>query len=26
VFLSILPGLTAIGRNVFQRRGALPEE
>ena len=26
VFLSILPGLTAVGRNVLRRRGALPEE
>jgi membrane-associated protein len=26
VFLSVLPGLTAVGRNVLQRRRALPEE
>lgn len=26
VFLSVLPGLTAVGRNVLRRRGALPEE
>jgi membrane-associated protein len=26
VFLSILPGITAVGRNVLRRRGALPEE
>jgi membrane-associated protein len=26
VFLSILPGLTAVGRNVLRRRGVLPEE
>ena len=26
VFLSILPGLMAVGRNVLQRRGALPDE
>lgn len=26
VFLSILPGITAVGRNVLQRRGALPPE
>ena len=26
VFLSILPGLTAVARNVLRRRGALPEE
>ncbi len=26
VFLSILPGLTAVGRNVLRRRGTLPEE
>ena len=26
VFLSVLPGLIAVGRNVFQRRGTLPGE
>ena len=26
VFLSILPGLTAVGRNLLRRRGTLPEE
>ena len=26
VFLSILPGLSAVGRNMLRRRGALPEE
>ena len=26
VFLSVLPGVIAVGRNVLQRRGALPEE
>jgi hypothetical protein len=26
VFLSILPGITAVGRNVLRRRGVLPEE
>ena len=26
VFLSILPGITAVGRNVLRRRGGLPEE
>lgn len=26
VFLSVLPGLTAVGRNLLRRRGALPEE
>ena len=26
VFLSILPGLTALSRNVLRRRGVLPEE
>ena len=26
VFLSILPGLTAVGRNVLRRRGALPQD
>jgi membrane-associated protein len=26
VFLSILPGLSAVGRNILRRRGALPEE
>lgn len=26
VFLSILPGITAVGRNVLRRRGALPED
>ncbi|MCH9722018.1 MAG: VTT domain-containing protein [Actinomycetia bacterium] len=26
VFLSILPGLSAVGRNVLRRRGVLPED
>lgn len=26
VFLSILPGITAVGRNVLRRRGAIPDE
>ena len=26
VFLSILPGITAVGRNVLRRRGTLPED
>ena len=26
VFLSVLPGLIAVGRNVLRRRGVLPEE
>jgi membrane-associated protein len=26
VFLSVLPGVIAVGRNVLARRGALPEE
>lgn len=26
VFLSILPGVTAVGRNVLRRRGVIPEE
>jgi hypothetical protein len=26
VFLSILPGVSAVARNVARRRGALPEE
>jgi membrane-associated protein len=25
VFLSILPGITAVGRNLMRRRGAVPE-
>ena len=26
VFLSILPGISAVGRNVLRRRGVLPKE
>jgi hypothetical protein len=26
VFLSVLPGLIAVGRNLMRRRGVLPDE